>query len=477
MNREGARCFYFCPEPDEGPNTRVSASQPAPGFSRGEESEGGERAVAVRSVRAAWEHVFVKLGYRYRLYPTPEQAEALLGAMGQCRWVWNQALGLRERTWRAQKHGVSYGTLSRYLTLARGEIPWLVAGSQDCQQQALRELCAAYGRAFKARRNGARNIGLPGFRSVKRSNWRTVRFTRNAHRIDEDGALVVTGVDGGIRVRWSRGLPSLPKSATITQDASGRWHASFAVEVNETRLPIARRVVGIDLGVACAYACSDGRIEPNPRHFRQRQRALARSQRSLARKQRGSANRAKAKLRVARRHAQVADARRDWQHQRTTTLVRSHDVTCVETLAVKNLTASAKGTVEQPGRNVRQKAGLNRAILDVGWGAIVEMLDYKTVLYGRELVKIDRFHPSSKQCSGCGHAKAKLALSERTYRCNACGLVLDRDVNAARNILAAGLADKQNACGGRARPVAPKGRGQHPPKQERSPVTAGIPRV
>lgn len=430
----------------------------------------------MRAVRMGWEHVFVKLGYRYRLYPTPEQAEALVEQMSRCRWVWNQARGLRERTWRAEQRSVSYGVLSRCLTVARAELPWLEAGSQDAQQQALRELCAAYGRAFKARRSGT-PCGLPGFRSVKRSDWRTVRYTRNAHRIDEDGALVVTGVPGGVEVRWSRGLPSLPKSVTITQDAAGRWYASFAVEIAETRLPLAQRTVGIDLGVSCAYATSDGRIEPNPRHLRRRERALKRSQRSLARKRKGSANRARAKLRVARRHAQVADTRRDWQHQHTTRLTREHDVICVETLAVKNLTASAKGTVEQPGRNVSQKAGLNRAILDVGWGAIVEMLDYKTVFYGRELVKIDRFHPSSKQCSDCGHVKAKLALSERTYRCNRCGLTLDRDVNAARNILAAGLADKQNACGGRIRHKPPKGPVQRPAKQELSPVTAGIPRL
>ncbi len=407
----------------------------------------------------------MKLGYRYRLYPTPEQAEALTEQMRQCRWVRNQARGLRERTWRAEKRSVSYGVLSRCLTVARAELPWLAAGSQDAQQQAVRELCAAYGRAFKARRNGTA-CGLPGFRSVKRSDWRTVRYTRNAYRIDENGALEVTGVPGGIEVRWSRGLPSLPKSVTITQDASGRWHASFAVEIAETRLPRTQRTVGIDLGVKCAYATSDGRIEPNPRHLRRRERALKHSQRSLARKQRGSANRAKAKLRVARRHAQVADARRDWQHRHTTALVREHDLVCVETLAVKNLTASAKGTVERPGRRVRQKAGLNRAILDVGWGAIVAQLDYKATLYGRELVKIDRFHPSSKRCSGCGHVKAKLALSERIYRCNRCGLVLDRDVNAARNILAAGLADKQNACGGRVRHKTPKGFVQRPVKQE-----------
>jgi len=418
----------------------------------------------------------MELGYRYRVYPTVEQADALVEQMSQCRWVWNQARELRERTWRSERRSVGYGELCRHLTAARGDLPWLREGSCDCQQQALRELCAAYGRVFTARRNG-HPMGLPGFRVLKQGGWRTVRYTRNGHRIDPDGLLRVAGVPGGLQVRWSRVLPSVPRSVTVTVDSAGRWHASFRVESKQILLPITGSMVGVDVGVACAWALSDGHREANPQHLRRRQRALARSQRALARKRKGSRNRTKAKLKVARQHAKVRDARRDFQHQRTTRLVRDHDLICVETLNVKGMTSSAKGTKARPGRQVRQKAGLNRAILDVGFSTIIGQLDYKTGLYGRELRKIDRWHPSSKTCSGCGAVRAKLPLSERTYHCEHCGMALDRDVNAARNILAAGLADKPNACGERVRPAGLRSGGQRPAKQEHPLVTAGIPHL
>lgn len=420
----------------------------------------------------------MELSYRYRLYPTAEQADALLEQMRLCRWVWNQALDVRQRMWGAKRETVGYGMLCRHLTAARAELSWLAAGSCDAQQQAVRELCAAYGRTFAARRTGKRAAQLPGFRSVKRGSWRTVRDTRNGHRIDDD-RLRVAGVPGTIDVRLSRQLASEPKSVTVTCDPAGRWHASFRVDVDVDVdvLPVAGRIAGIDLGVACAYATSAGHVEPNPRHLRRRERALRRSQRAFARKERGSANRRKAKTMVAREHVRVADARRDFQHQQTTRLVRDHDLICVETLAVANLTRSAKATVERSGRKISQKAGLNRAILDVGWSQIVMMLDYKTRLYGRELRRTDRWYPSSKTCSACGHARTKLPLAERTYHCEHCGLVLDRDVNAARNILAAGLAESQSACGERARPVGPRPRRQRSAKQETSPATVGIPHL
>jgi putative transposase len=422
--------------------------------------------------------VFVKLGYRYRLYPSGEQAGALLAEMNRCRWVWNHARALREQIWRTERRTVGYSELCRQLTCWRAQHEWLREGSADAQQQALRELCASYARAFKAWRRRGRKGSLrpPGFRSRRRLEWKTIRYTRNGHRVDGE-RVRVAGIADGLALRWSRQLPSKPHSVTVTLDSAGRWHASFRVERSEAPLPYTGRCAGVDLGVHCAYALSDGERVPNPRHVRRRHRALKRSQRAFARKQRGSANRAKARERVARVHALVTDARRDWQHRQTTRLVREHDLVCVEDLGVAGMTRSAKGTVERPGRNVRRKAGVNRSILDIGFAVLRAMFAYKALLYGRELRVVDRFQPSSKLCSGCGYAKAKLALSERTYHCGRCGLVLDRDVNAARNILAAGLAESQNACGGRVRSARPRPRGQHPAKQEDPPVTAGIPRL
>lgn len=419
--------------------------------------------------------MFVQVGYRYRIYPTMEQADALLGQMAGCRWVWNEGRALRERVWRAERRSVGYAELCRYLTAARAASAWLAAGSADCQQQALRELCVAYTRTFKARESAERRVPLPGPRRLKDGRWRTVRYTRNGYRFDRNGGLRVAGVPDGVEVRFSRGLPSLPGSVTITLDAAGRWHASFRVEVAEHELEPSGRQVGVDLGVSCALALSDGSRVENPRHLRGRERALKRSRRALARTQHGSKNRVKARARVARHHAKVGDCRRDFQHQTTTRLVRRFDLLAIEDLHVAGMTATARGTIDNPGRNVAQKAGLNRAILDVGFAAIRRQLAYKTMLRGRELRIVDRWHPSSKTCSECGQVRTKLALSERTFHCEHCGTTLDRDVNAARNILAAGLAESQNACRERVRPAAPRRARQRSMKQETLPATVGNP--
>ncbi len=324
----------------------------------------------------------MQAGYRYRIYPTDQQAAALLGQMSMCRWVFNEAVALRRRVWHSEGRSAGFAELCRALTAARASSGWLRAGSADCQQQAVRECCAAYGRTFAVRRSTGRLIPLPGPRKRKDGSWRTVRYTRNGYRLDRDGGLLVAGVPGGVVVCFSRGLPNLPASVTVTLDSAGRWHASFRVEVPEQCLPHAGRQVGVDLGVSTALALSDGEKIGNPRHLRARERALARFQRALARKQHGSRNRVKAKVRLARAHARVADCRRDFQHQATTRLVREHDLIAVEDLNVKGMTASARGTRQQPGRRVRQKAGRNRQILDVGFATIRAQLAYKTTLYG-----------------------------------------------------------------------------------------------
>ena len=324
----------------------------------------------------------MQAGYRYRIYPTETQASALLGQMSVCRWVFNETVALRRRVWHREGRSAGFAELCRALTAARASSGWLRAGSADCQQQAVRECCAAYTRTFAARRSRGRPVPLPGPRKLKDQGWRTVRYTRNGYRLDADGGLLLAGVPDGIVVRWSRGLPRLPTSVTVTLDSAGRWHASFTVEMPERPLPATGRQVGVDLGVSTALALSDGEKIGNPRYLRARERALTCSRRALARKRRGSRNREKAKVRLARAHARVADCRRDFQHQTTTRLVRGHDLIAVEDLNVKGMSASARGTRQQPGRKVRQKAGLNRQILDVGFAAIRAQLAYKTVLYG-----------------------------------------------------------------------------------------------
>jgi putative transposase len=226
---------------------------------------------------------------------------------------------------------------------------------------------------------------------------------------------------------------------------------------------VAGRAVGVDLGVHDFAVTSDGDRVANPRHLQRKARSLARYQRRLARCQKGSANRAKARAKVARAHRKVRDARRDFLHRTTTGLVRGHDLIAIEDLAVKNM--------------VRNRH-LARAISDCGWGEFRRQLQYKCQRAGRQLVVIGRWYPSSKICSACGFLLAELSLSTRTWRCPSCRTHHDRDLNAAKNILAAGLAAARafpgDACGADVRHL------ETPPvqsavKQEPQPVTAGIP--
>ncbi len=245
---------------------------------------------------------------------------------------------------------------------------------------------------------------------------------------------------------------------TVSRDPCGRWYASFAVETADPdQAPATGAMVGVDMGIKDFAVTSDGEKIANPRHLAKRERNLARYQRRMARKKRGSANRGKAKAKVARAHRKVAASRADFLHRTSTRLVRDHDVIVVEDLAVKNM--------------VRNRS-LAKAISDSGWGTFRNMLEYKSARYGRHLIVIDRWYPSSKTCSACGHLLAELSLSTRTWQCPSCGTRHDRDVNAAKNILAAGLA--VSACGGDVRHSG-SSRVQSPAKQEPQSVRAGIP--
>jgi putative transposase len=270
---------------------------------------------------------------------------------------------------------------------------------------------------------------------------------------------------GDLEVRWSRPLPSAPSSVTVIREADGRYYASFVVEVEATPLPVTTSDVGLDLGLSVLAATSDGEVIANPRHLRRRERKLARAQRALCRKQKGSANRAKAKAKVARAHRKVRASRTDFLHRTSTRLVRDHDVIVIEDLAVRNM--------------VRNHS-LAKAISDCGWGTFRQMLEYKAGKYGRRLIVADRWYPSSKTCSACGHLLAELSLKTRHWTCPACRTRHDRDLNAAKNILAAGLAvgagDGADACGADVRRHG-SSRPQSAVKQEPQPVRAGIPRL
>jgi IS605 OrfB family transposase len=385
----------------------------------------------------------MQLRYNYLLEPILGQRQALARTFGCARVVFNDGLRAREDAHRAGLPYLSDGELSRRLTVAKGtpERAWLGEVSAVVLQQSLADLHRAYANYFldlkrvkAARARGEKaklRVRKPRFKS--RQQGQAARFTANSRfRVLPDGRLALPKI-GNLKVRWSRPLPSEPSSVTVTLDAAGRYHASFVVEVAETPLPPVDAAVGVDLGLttfaALAMSSDATRKEDNPRWLRQREKALRRSQRNMSRKQEGSKNREKARRRTARLHAKVADARRDFHHQLSTRLVRDHQIVCVETLNVAGL-----------GRS-----NLAKSVHDVGWGQFTAMLEYKARLYGRRFVKVDRWHPSSQVCSTCGRNDGRKPLKVRLWTCPGCGATHDRDLNAARNILAAGLAVA--ACG------------------------------
>lgn len=300
-----------------------------------------------------------------------------------------------------------------------GEFDFLFEVSSVPLQQALRHLQAAFANFF------AKRAKYPTFKSRKKSRT-SAEYTRSAFRW-RDGTLTLAKMDEPLNIVWSRALPDgvEPSTVTVSRDAAGRWFASMLVEEKISPLPPVEASVGVDAGVSALVTLSTGEKIVNPRHERADRGKLAKAQRDLARKAKGSANRAKARLRVAKVYARIADRRRDFLHKLSTRLVRENQAIAVEDLTVRNMVKNRK---------------LARAISDASWRELRSMLEYKAAWYGRELVAVDRWFPSSKLCSACGTLQERMPLSVREWTC-ACGAVHDRDVNAAKNVLAAGLAE------------------------------------
>ncbi|MEU8248422.1 RNA-guided endonuclease TnpB family protein [Nonomuraea sp. NPDC048916] len=363
----------------------------------------------------------VKRAYKYRFYPTPEQAEELARTFGCVRLVYNMALEERSRAYRLEGRGVSYVESSAALTRWKRSEELSFLGEVSCVplQQALRHLQAAFAHFF------AKRAKYPVFKSRKRSRL-SAEYTRSAFRWCE-GRLTLAKMSEPLDIVWSRPLPegARPSTVTVSRDAAGRWFVSILVEEKISPLPPVEQVVGVDAGITALVTLSTGEKIANPRHERADRRRLARAQRALARKQKGSNNRARARLKVARVYARIADRRRDFLHKVSTRLVRENQVIAVEDLTVRNMV---------------KNRSLARVISDASWRELRGMLEYKSGWYGRRLVVVDRWFPSSKLCSACGAITDTMPLNVRTWVC-ACGAAHDRDVNAAKNILAAGLAD------------------------------------
>jgi transposase len=369
---------------------------------------------------------------RYRLLPTPAQQAVLRDHCAHARYVWNLAVE-QHGHWRPGRASApGYLAQCRQLTAARKEHPWLAAGSQTVQQQALRDFAQAMTAFFDprnpARRPGWRKAGRDeGFRITGRrgGQWEVRRLSRHV------GQVRVPKV-GWVRFRWSRAVPAGVKSYRVSRDRAGRWHVAFAAVPGPVPAPGNRQVAGIDRGVTVAAALSTGELLCVPGLTARESRRMRRLERKLARARRGSSRRTRVKHAIARLRARERDRRKDWAEKASTDIARRFDVIRVEDLRIGAMTRSARGTREDPGRSVRAKAGLNRGILRSGWGLLVRRLEQKAP--GR----VEKVSPAftSQRCSACGQVDRKSRESQAVFRCTACGFACHADVNAARNIAA-----------------------------------------
>jgi putative transposase len=364
------------------------------------------------------------------------------------RYVWNLAVEQHQHWHPGRKSAPGYLEQCRQLTAARAENPWLAAGSQMVQQQALRDFTQATAAFFDpgnpAGRPSWRKAGRnEGFQVVGRrgQQWDVRRLSRHVGQVWVPKA-------GWVRFRWSRPVPPGVKSYRVTMDRAGRWHVAFAAIPVPVAGPCTGEVVGIDRGVAVSAALSTGELLHVPNLTARERKRLRRLERKLASARRGSNRRKQVKHAIARLHARETDRRKDWAEKTSTDIARRFDLIRVEDLQIRKMTRSGKGTPGSPGRNVRQKAGLNREILRSGWGLLVRRLEDKA------LNRVERIAPAftSQRCSACGHVDGRSRESQARFACTVCGFACNADVNAARNI-AAGHAVTARGGDGVARPA------------------------
>jgi len=377
--------------------------------------------------------------YRYRFYPTAEQEQILRRTIGCVRLVFNRALAARTEAWYERQQKVDYVQSSAMLTQWKklDDLQFLNEVSCVPLQQGLRHLQAAFTNFFAGRAK------YPNFK--KKRGGGSAEFTKSAFRW-KDGQVYLAKCSEPLPIKWSRQLPKgcEPTTITVRLEPSGRWFVSLRIDdpTDETLQSI-DSAVGLDVGISSLVTLSTGEKIVNPKAFDKHYQKLRKAQKSLSRKQKASRNRDKARLKVARIQAKISDSRKDYLHKLTTRLIRENQTIMVEDLAVRNMVKNPK---------------LARAISDAAWSELLRQLDYKAKWYGRNLVKIDRWFPSSKRCGNCGYIVDKLPLNVREWDCPNCGTHHDRDINAAKNILAVG--HTVTVCGANIRPNGHKSKGQ-----------------
>jgi putative transposase len=380
----------------------------------------------------------VERAYKYRFFPTAEQENLLRRTMGCVRLVYNKALATKTEGWYQRQERIDYKQTSGMLTSWKKteELDFLNEVSCVPLQQCLRHLQKAFANFW------GKKAKYPRFKAKR--NGGSAEFTKSAFKF-KDGNLWLAKCAEPLNIIWSRLLPEecSPSTVTVKLEPSGRWFVSLLIDDPTIQpLPQTDKKVGIDAGISSLLTTSDGDKIVNPKHFNRLHQKLKVAQKLLSRKTKGSNNRNKARLEVAKIHAQIKDARTDFLHKLTTDLVRANSVIAIEDLAIRNMVRNRK---------------LARSISDAAWGAdwspptflrngeslqrLFRQLEYKCDWYGRELVKIDRFFPSSKRCNHCGFLIDKLPLDIRSWDCPSCKTTgIDRDINAGQNVLAAGLA-------------------------------------
>ena len=373
----------------------------------------------------------IKRAYRYRFYPTAEQEQILARTFGCVRFVYNRMLRERTDAWFERQERVGYHATSAMLTALKKEpeLEWLNEVSSVPLQQSLRHLQTAFSNFF------AKRAKYPNFK--RKDSKQAAEYTTSAFKWD-GRELRLAKMDAPLDIRWSRKIPkaAVVTTVTVSKDAAGRYFASLLCDDSVSKKRKVAAQVGIDLGLTHFAVLSTGEKITSPKAFRRNEVRLASAHRRLAKKQMGSKNRAKAKLKIARIHARIADARKDFLHKLSTRLVNENQVIAIETLAVSNM---------------QKNHCLAKSIADASWSEFVRQIEYKAQWYGRTLIGIDRWCPSSKRCNDCGYVLSALPLSVREWSCPECGTVHDRDVNAARNVLAEGLSAL--ACGENVSPV------------------------